>query len=91
MASSERHYFQRRALQEIEGAMRADSTEAEIAHAGLAGLHLRRCAACETGRTSECRGCPLVHVCDYPNGGDSARSPDWQGTFRHQQLDMAGQ
>lgn len=40
MAIGERLYFQRRARQEIESAMRADSIEAETAHALLAGLHL---------------------------------------------------
>lgn len=68
MATNERHYFQRRALQEVESAMRADSIEAEIAHAGLAGLHLRRCAGCSPRRTRECRDCALVNVCDYPLG-----------------------
>ena len=63
MACSDRHYFQRRAREEIESAMRADSVEAEIAHAGLANLHLRRCAGCAAAKTSECRSCILVHIC----------------------------
>jgi len=64
MATSERQYFKRRALQEIESAMRADSIEAEMSHAGLAQLHLRRCVDCAENKTHECFGCSLVHVCD---------------------------
>ncbi len=63
MAYSDRHYFQRRAREEIDSAMRADSVEAEIAHAGLANLHLRRCVGCAAAETSECRSCILANVC----------------------------
>lgn len=63
MTDKDRPYFQRRAREEIESAMRADSAEAEIAHAGLANLHLRRCAACTAEKTIECRGCILANVC----------------------------
>ena len=63
MTDTDRQYFQRRAREEMESAMRADSVEAEIAHAGLANLHLRCCAACAAGKTSECRGCILANVC----------------------------
>jgi len=63
MTDSDRLYFQRRAREEIQSARRADSVEAEIAHAGLANLHLRCCAACAEGKTSECRGCTLANLC----------------------------
>jgi hypothetical protein len=76
MAIGERLYFQRRARQEIESAMRADSIEAETAHALLAGLHLRYCTACATGKTCECVGCALVHVCDDPREDGSRCSTD---------------
>lgn len=68
MATSERRYFRRRAHQELESAMRADSIEAETSHALLAGLHLRLCAACIPGKSRECLGCAMVHMCDSPRG-----------------------
>jgi len=63
MIDNDRLYFQRRAREEIESAMRADSVEAEIAHAGLANLHLRCCVACAAAKTSACRGCILANIC----------------------------
>ena len=69
MAANERHYYQRRALQEIECAMRAELIEAEIAHSSIAGLLLRRCVSCAEGRTAECSGCLLSHVCDDTDPG----------------------
>jgi len=67
MADVDRQYFRRRALQEIECATRAGPIEAKIAHARLAGLHLRRCAGYTTHKTDECLGCPLAYICDYPH------------------------
>ncbi|MDH7973317.1 hypothetical protein QH494_14095 [Sphingomonas sp. AR_OL41] len=76
MAISERRYFRDRARQEIESAIRADSIEAEIAHANLASLHLRYCAACSPGKTGECVDCALRHVCGDPCEPDSAQVHD---------------
>jgi hypothetical protein len=66
MANEERRYAQRRALEEIICAMRADSVEAEVAHASLANLHMRHCSECAPGKTRECGDCPMTHVCDHP-------------------------
>ncbi|WP_447932534.1 hypothetical protein [Sphingopyxis fribergensis] len=65
MARIDRQYFKRRALQEIACSKRAGPIEAKIAHAKLAGLHLRRCAAFEAHKTPECLGCPLAFICSY--------------------------
>jgi hypothetical protein len=65
MARIDRQYFQRRALQEIACSKRAGPIEAKIAHAKLAGLHLRRCASFEAHSTPECLGCPLAYICNY--------------------------
>ena len=65
MARTDRRYFKRRALQEIACAKQAGRIEAKIAHAKLAGLHIRRCAAFEAHKTPECIGCPLAFICNY--------------------------
>ncbi|CAN5492650.1 hypothetical protein BH10PSE14_BH10PSE14_45230 [soil metagenome] len=80
MAISERLYFQRRARQELESAMRADSIEAETSHALLAGLHLRHCSACIPGKSRECSACALVHICDSPRGEGA---PRWRDAGMH--------
>ncbi|MCW3846030.1 hypothetical protein OF829_02185 [Sphingomonas sp. LB-2] len=64
MSNGERRYFRRRALQEIEAAMRANSIEAELSHSGLAQLHLQNCVGCVERRTRECLDCPMWRVCD---------------------------
>lgn len=69
MAANERSYYQRRAPQEIDWAMRADVIEAEIAHSTMASLLLQRCVSCAAGRTAECSGCLLSHVCEYNDRG----------------------
>lgn len=66
MVNGERQYSKRRALQEIEASRQAESVEAEMAHAGLAALHQRRCADCSEHWTAECLDCPLAHACDIP-------------------------
>lgn len=80
MATSERQYFRRRARQELESAMRADSIEAETSHALLAGLHLRLCSACIPGMSRECTGCAMTHICDNPRGDDA---PRWRDAREH--------
>lgn len=66
MVNGERQYSKRRTFQEIEASRQAESVEAEMAHAGLASLHQRRCADCSELWTAECLDCPLACRCDFP-------------------------
>lgn len=91
MARIDRRYFKRRALQEIACSKRAGPIEAKIAHARLAGLHVRRCASFEAHKTPECLGCPLAYICNYrPEAGHGApgsKKPGWRR--RSSSLDTA--
>ena len=63
MICDDRAYLKRRALQELEMTLAAESQAAEDAHNELTGRYLRACSGCSGARTGECVACPLAFVC----------------------------
>ena len=63
MICDDRAYLKRRALQELDMTLAADTQAAEDAHNELTGRYLRACSGCSKAKTAECVGCPLAFVC----------------------------